>query len=260
MNIPFELFSSFNDIIYLDEPHKYYLNDNELISVTTLIHRYQENFDEKYWSEYKANELSVKSSDIISGWNFINKKGTSKGSIIHDYAENIFLNKMFKYPKDQIINQFGFDPIVNEYNITKKHVDMFKKDMLGKLIPIRTEMVVYDKESLIAGMMDMLFYNVRYNTLQIYDWKTNKDFSMTSKNRLKGSLYLLHDCDYNIYSLQLSMYKRIIERNTGIKLGDMYVVWFSHKNTKYEIIKMKDMSYFVDIIINERIDELKKVA
>ena len=41
-----ELFTAFNDVTYFDEPHKYYVDDKELISVTTLIHRYQEDFDE----------------------------------------------------------------------------------------------------------------------------------------------------------------------------------------------------------------------
>lgn len=258
IQIPNELFTSFNDVTFYDEPHKYYVGGKELISVTTLIHRYQEEFNESYWSDYKGSEFNLTPETILRAWNFINKKGTIKGSAIHDYAENLFQNKIFEYPKQLILNQFGFDPVLEEYQITKKHVDKFYDDVHNKLIPIRTEMVVYDKESLIGGMLDILFYNIKAQEFQIWDNKTNKKLTKEEKNRhLKGSLFAIEDCDLEIYSLQLEFYKRIIERNTNIKLGKSYIVWFSHNNPSYEIIETKDRSYYVNQIINERINEIK---
>lgn len=257
ITIPSELFTSFNDVTFYDEPHKYYVGGKELISVTTLIHKYQQVFDEDYWSDYKANEYNLTPEMVLRAWNFINKKGTIKGSAIHDYAENIFQNKVFKYPKELIINEFGFDPVWKEYEITKKHVDKFYCDVQGKLIPIRTEFVVYDKESLIGGMLDILFYNVKAKEFQIWDYKTNKKFTKESRERhLTGKLFMIEECDLEIYSLQLEMYKQIIEKNTGIKLGKSYIVWFSHNNPSYEIIETKNRQYHVSQIINERIAEL----
>jgi hypothetical protein len=257
VQIPHELFTSFNEITFYDEPHKYYVNGKELISVTTLLHKYQEEFNEDYWSNYKSEQFSISQKEVLRAWNFINKKGTIKGTAIHDYAENLFQNKEFKYPKELILNEFGFDPVINEYNITKKHVNKFYNDVQGKLIPIRTEMVVYDKESLIAGMLDMLFYNIKAQEFQIYDWKSNKDFTYEMKNRhLLDELFALEDCDMEIYSLQLELYKYIIEKATGIKLGNSYIVWFSHNNDNYKIMKTKDRKFYVNAIINKRIQEL----
>jgi hypothetical protein len=255
--IPSELFTAFNDITFYDEPHKYFLENQELISVTTLIHKYQEEFNEDYWSNYKADQFFLTQREILRGWNFINKKGTIKGSAIHDYAENLFLNKKYEYPKDIILNEFGFDPVHREYDITKKHVNKFYDDVKGKLIPIKTELVIYDKESLIAGMLDMLFYNVKYKVFQLFDWKTNKDFTFEMKSRhLLDDLCVIEDCDLEIYSLQLGLYKYIIEKNTGIKLGKSYLVWFSHNNPNYQIIEAKDRSVYVKMIVNNRIQEL----
>ena len=257
IQIPNKLFTSFNDITFYDEPHKYYINNKELISVTTLIHKYQEDFDEEFWSDYKSNELNISPRIIKRAWNFINKKGTIKGSAIHDYAENLFQNKIFEYPKQLILNEFGFDPVLNEYLTTKKHVDRFYNDVHNKLIPIRTEMVVYDKESLIGGMLDILFYNIKTKEFQIWDWKTNKKFSKENKSKhLLDKLCVLEDCDLETYSLQLGMYKYIIEKITGIKLGKSYIVWFSHNNDNYEIIETKDRSYYVKNLIDNRIAEL----
>lgn len=256
LQIPDKFFTTFNEVIYYDEPHKYYLGDKQLISVTTILHKYQEEFNEDYWSKIKANEHRITQREILRAWQFINKKGTIKGSTIHDYVENLFLNKVFNYPKQLILNEFGFDPVLTEYNITKKHVDRFHSDVMGKLIPIRTEMIVYDRESLIGGMLDILFYNVRAGEFQIWDNKTNKKITLKTERRLKDELYILDDSDLTIYSLQLSLYKYIIEKNTGIKLGKSYIVWFSHNNNNYEVIETKDYSYFINIIINNRITEL----
>jgi len=255
--IPSKFFTTFNDVEYHDEPHKYYLDGKELISVTTIIHRYQEEFAEDYWSNYKAEEYALTQKEVLRGWEFINKKGTMKGSAIHDYAECLFQNKVFPYPEQLMLDEFGFDPVWEEYKITKKHVDKFYNDVQGKLIPIRTEMVVYDRESLIGGMVDMLFYNKRAKCFQIWDWKTNKKFDKEMKSRhLKDKLYMLEESDLELYSLQLAMYKHIIEKNTGLKLGQSYVVWFSHNNDNYEIIKCKDREYYVKEIINDRLAEL----
>ena len=175
--IPTELFTSFNDIRYHDIPHKYYLDNKEFISVTTLIHKYQDDFDEEYWSGVKSMQYNVPQYQIKRAWKFINKKGTLKGSAIHDYAENLFQNKVYEYPEKLIKKEFGFDPVYKEYEITKSHVDKFYNDCKDKLIPLKTEYVVYDKESMVAGMLDVLFYNVKTKEIQIYDWKTNKDFT-----------------------------------------------------------------------------------
>lgn len=255
--VPNEIFTAFNDITFYDEPHKYFLDNREFISVTTLIHQYQEEFNEDYWSNYKGEQFHISQREILRAWKFINNKGTIKGSAIHDYAENLFQNKKFEYPKDMILKEFGFDPVINEYNITKKHVDSFYNDVRGKLIPIRTEYVVYDKESMIAGMLDILFYNVKMKEFQIWDWKTNKDFTFNVPERhLIRDLFMLEDCDMELYSLQMQMYKHIIEKNIPIKLGKSYIVWFSHNNDNYQIIETKDRSYYINLIVQNRIAEL----
>jgi len=249
-SIPTELYNTFNDVTYYDVPHKYYLGDKELTSVTTILHKYQDPFKEDYWARKKADEFNLSVEEVKNCWKFINKKGTLKGSIIHDYSENLFLHKVFYYPQDLVIKEFGFDPIRREYEITKKHVDNFYNDTVGKLIPIKTEFIMYDSESLIGGMTDIIFYNVKAKEIQIWDWKTNKDFTFeNSYQNLTNELSDLNDCDHEIYSLQLSMYKYIIEKNTGIKLGKSYLVWLSHNNNNYKVIEGIDRKNHINKII-----------
>lgn len=254
-NIPPDLFTKFNEVKYYDEPHKYYLNDKQLTSVTTLIHKYENEFNEEYWSDIKSKEFNISQNEIKYAWKFINEKATIKGSIIHDYAENIFLNKIFPYPKLYIENKFGYDPIYEDYKKTKGYVDNFYRICKNKLIPIKTEFIVYDKQYLVGGMVDILFWNIKESEFQIWDYKTNKNFSFESKNgeNLTGKLFLLEDCDLEKYSLQLSAYKYIIEKNTSLKLGKSYLVWFSSSNDDFKIIETKNREYYIKEIFKDNI-------
>lgn len=253
-NPPSELFYKFNDVKYYDEPHKYYVNDQQLTSVTTVIHKYDENFDENKWAKIKANQYNLKSNDIKYAWKFINEKATTKGSIIHDYTENLFLNKIFPYPKDMVINKFGYDAVWYEYIKTKKHVDKFYNRVKNILIPIKTELVCYDLEFLIGGMVDMLFYNVRTKKFEIWDYKTNSAPDAFNEDprfitNLKDPLFLLQNTALDIYSLQLSIYKYILLKHTPIELGNSYVVWFSCNNESYEIKETHDYTHLVEELL-----------
>lgn len=252
-----DIFKNFNGVTYYDEPHKYYYNDEQLTSVTTLIHKYEEPFDEDYWATIKGEEYGLDPEEVKEGWRFINKKATTKGSIIHDYAENLFLNKVFPYPKDKVIKEFGYDPIYDEYLLTKNHIDAFYKATFNKLIPIKTELVVFDEEYKIGGMVDLLVYNVKVKEFQIWDYKTNSAIKAFGEPQgyLKGKLGLIPNSDFHKYSLQLSTYKFIIEKNTGLKLGDCYLVWVSHRNSNYEIFKCNDYTDFTDIMFRDHRDK-----
>ena len=255
-NIPQEFFYVFNDVKYYDEPHKYYYNDKQLTSVTTLIHKYESNFDENYWAEVKANEYGVSKEHVLFCWKFINKRATMLGSMIHDYAENLFLNKVFKYPKEEILNEFGYDPIYESFEKTKNHVHAFYDRMKGILVPIKTELVVFDKDYNIGGMVDLLFYNLKTKKFEIWDWKTNssdKAFNDNDPNikPLTGIFSDILSTTLNVYSLQLSTYKYIIQKYIPIELGDSFLVWISHKNEKFEIKKTNDYTDRIETMFND---------
>ena len=60
--------------------------------------------------------------------------------------------------------------------------------------------------------------------------------------RFKSPINHLDVCEINTYSLQLGLYKHIIEKNTNLKLGNSYLIWINEKNTNYKIYKCKDMN------------------
>lgn len=249
MNKIGKLFTAFNKVTYYDEPHKYFIGNKELISVTKLIGKYKEDFDEEFWSVKKEYDFNVDQEEIKHGWKFINRVGTLKGSLIHDYAENLLNNKVFPYPQEKIETLFGYDPIKEQYFKTKNHVDNFYKENIKNLIPIKTELVVCDEEYGIGGMVDILFYNRKEKEYQIWDHKTNKEFSLESKTNLLFPINNLTESDIDVYSLQLELYKHIIEKNTGIKLGQSHLIWYSHLEPNYKIFKTKNVKKEIKTIL-----------
>jgi ATP-dependent exoDNAse (exonuclease V) beta subunit len=92
-------------------------------------------------------------------------------------------------------------------------------------------------------MIDQLFYNVKAKEFQIWDYKTNK--AITTKNdykkRMLNELWHLDECEFNTYSLQLGLYKKIIEENTNIKIGSSYICWVNEVNDTYKPMKVANM-------------------
>lgn len=242
MDISLKLFESFNKIKFEDSTHSYYIDNNKLTSVTTLIHNYSSHFDENYWSEIKAVEYGVLKCQVQYAWDFLNNLSTYKGSALHNFIENYYLNKLYEYPSENIVNHFGYDPVIKEYEIIKQQFIKFYNNSFGRLIPIKPEFIVYDEEYMVSGMVDMLFYNKKKNKLQIWDWKTNKALKTSNRfQKMSGIFSDLDDCEYNVYSLQLNTYKYIIQKNTGIEIDDLFIVWFFEGNDSYKIIQIPDM-------------------
>jgi ATP-dependent exoDNAse (exonuclease V) beta subunit len=97
--------------------------------------------------------------------------------------------------------------------------------------------------------MDNLSFNKKTNELVIFDYKTNKKINRISKykNKLLSPLEHLDDCEYNKYTLQIWLYKLILERNTPFSIGDSYILWFS--NEGYEQIKIPNFRKEAELIL-----------
>mgnify|MGYP001163544875 FL=1 len=244
MKITREL-AKFNNIKFHDQEHKYYLNGTRTKSVTSIIGEYKHPFDKEYWSKKKADERGITQEEIIKEWKYKADFSCEKGSAFHEYAENFLTNKIFPFPEHKITNALGGEENMLECkNAVIKLIKLFDKfydDSFGRLIPVKAEVVVGDEEWGVTGMIDQLFFNEKSGKLEIWDWKTNKAIKKQNKwQQFKEPLNHLDVCELNTYSLQLSFYRLIVERNTELELGDSYIVWFNENNEKYEIIKCYD--------------------
>ena len=257
MEITREL-AKFNTIKFHDKEHKYYMNDTKMSSVTQLIGKYKQPFDSDYWSEKKAKERGILKEEILKEWKYKADFSTQKGSAFHAFAENYLFNKVFPFPEEEMTEVLGGTENMLECRAAVKTIiELFKKfydDSYGKLIPVRAEVVVGDEQLGLCGMIDQLFWNEKSGKLEIWDWKTNKKIDRKNKwQQFKDPISHLDVCELNTYSLQLSTYKYIVERNTNLELGDSYIVWVNEKNDKYEVFKCHDFKEEVTNILSKNL-------
>jgi hypothetical protein len=75
------------------------------------------------------------------------------------------------------------------------------------------------------------------------DWKRSKQISMQSDYKKKGKFPLnkLEDVNYTHYSLQLNVYKHLIEKNTDYLIEYMALGVFHPDQAHYQVIPVKEM-------------------
>ena len=241
-----------DNTIYLDEDtHTYTVNgDTSFISSTTIIHQYFSKFDadkiitkmmkSKNWSKNKYYGLTP--DEIKRKWESNGKNSRELGTQLH-YDIECFYNKK------------NVENITIEYKYFKNYANDF-----SHLVPYRTEWKIYDNYLKWVGTVDMLYINTD-NSLSIYDWKRSKSIEKTSRYNkwaLEPELSHLPDTNYWHYSLQLNIYKYILENNYNKKIKDMNLVIFHENNSNYKIIPVINLSNEINILVKLRKNYLNK--
>ena len=121
-------------------------------------------------------------------------------------------------------------------------------DALEKFQSSCPKLKKYVIETMVKFTEKFVIWNEKQQCLQIWDWKTNTELHMNSKfnNKMKYCLSDLDECEFNVYSLQLNIYKKIIEKNTDLKFGSSHIVWFNENNPNYVLINCADYGDHVD--------------
>jgi len=240
----------FNRIKFHDKTHTYFVDGKVVpISVTKLIEHHKPSFNSDYFAGKKAKELGCSKEDILHIWKGSNFYSTQLGSYFHSYVENYFQNKIKPFPFDypqisKLLDEGQKTDLVKNCKDNVAKFDRFIAEH-GHLLPIRSELVVGDLDTgLICGMMDLLVYDEKIEGYAIYDYKTNKRFSYSSRFNKKFCKPLsdIECCEFNDYSIQLSLYKIFIERYTSLKIKEMNILWFHNSNEECQLIKCADMT------------------
>lgn len=266
------------NIAFNEELHKYFdVNDSSkhYTSVTTLIGKYEQEFDKDFWSSYKAleqlipkeywniekksllNSKKIKSEllslynisesdlnkakqDILDDWQKKNLESCERGTKIHADIENSF----YKKKKDIDVTKFG----VGGKFVCKK--DYYDLDLEYGVYP---EYLIYreseDGKLLIAGQVDLIIK--QGNNITIVDHKTNKKidqkggFNTTTKStaKMKYPLNTIEDCNFMHYTLQLSTYAWMLQKiNPNFVINDLILNHYDHEgnNTLYHCDYLKD--------------------
>jgi hypothetical protein len=211
--------------------------------VTTLLKDYKHIFDDVLIAGKYAKKHGMELMEVLKNWEQIRERSGTIGTEVHRYAEMKFLQEAY------VPHWYEYEPPTQLLT----YVDNFYHDTKDKLIPIKLEFVIGSFDKRLCGMIDKLFWNIKAQELQIWDYKTSKKIETSSpfKNKMQKGLKHLDDCEYNTYSLQLGIYKKIIETECQIKLGNSYICWLNAENDNYKVIKTAGMEQEVDLIWNE---------
>jgi len=109
------------------------------------------------------------------------------------------------------------------------------------LIPFRTEWLVFDEELKLSGSIDMVFKKPD-GTFAIYDWKRSKE--IRTQNNFQsglGPLSHLPDVNYWHYSMQLNVYRYMLQKNYGITVSELALVILHPTNTSWRILQLNLM-------------------
>lgn len=237
----------FDRITFYDSDHTYKIGGepSAKVSVTGLVNTVKEKFDEEKWAGIKAKEMGITPEEMKLLWKKNNQMATYQGSTLHNYIDNYYQNKVKPYNRDlakAILGDVLHDMMYKNLKVLVKQFNNFYSDTSEYILPIKNEFVVGDLGGTrICGMLDMLAYNTLSESFEIYDFKTNKRFSEKSEfeKKLLFPVEHLDECELNIYSLQLSLYKIFIQKYTDIKIDKLKIVWFSVSNEDYKVIELK---------------------
>jgi ATP-dependent exoDNAse (exonuclease V) beta subunit len=247
-----ELEECFSDILFLEKDHKYMFSDIPAkMSVSGLIKKYEKPFDSQKIAKFVADRDGFSTEDILEQWEFSKNYSCHKGSEFHKFVENYLNRKKTTIDKDAIELFFSKnkkfytpDSVKNYYSDLALNIKNFmnfynwwKQDH----ILLKPEFVIGDKESGICGTIDNLSYNKKTKELVIFDYKTNKEIKKSNprKETFLKELKHIQQCEYTKYSLQLSLYSTIIEKNSNFKVPKSYIVWVSGKEN-YDLIECLD--------------------
>jgi ATP-dependent exoDNAse (exonuclease V) beta subunit len=251
MNIHKEL-AKFKGIKYYDEPHIYIIDGQQLTSGTAFVGEFKEKFDSQGQAIKSAKKKGVSVEEMLAEWEFKGDFSRTKGTLLHNYAENHWQNKVL--PLDYTIydERFGEGLMKERLEECIRMFEEFYSKAQKNLIPIAMELVIGDAELGVGGMVDCLFWNDKYKEYQIWDYKTNKEIAEYSKykKRMKMPINFLHDCELEAYSIQLNLYKYIIQKNTDIKIGKCFLVHIHEEQEQYNVIECKEYQEIIQLLFD----------
>lgn len=191
---------------------------------------------------------------ISSFWDVNRNYAAEEGTRLHAYVE-AFYNGHRSPLRDILVKEDDSYRQFHAYH--REHVER------RGLVQFRTELLVWDRVFDIAGQVDMLYrtqedHEADRPRLLLYDWKRSSEIRYKGYSGEKGSGICggLEDCNYYQYSLQLNVYRYLIERNSVFRVTEMALVVFHPNQTSWALHPVKDMQELVEAMFNERVAAL----
>lgn len=236
------------NIIFLEKGHKYYINgDSNYISVTTIVHSIFPEFNvngliDKLIKDKNPKYIDKTPQTIKLEWKKNGEIAALEGTRLHRNIE-LYSNGIPVMDDSKEFNYF-----------------LLFKEKYPHLEPYRTEWFIYDEEFRIAGSIDMIYKDIRDDTFHIYDWKRTKPFSSKSSKDNVGFGPFSSIPNTNIwhYSLQLNIYKYLLEKNYNKTITSMKLCRLHPNSRSFQLVDIKNMTEQVELLLGIRKQQIEK--
>ena len=255
-----KILNEFNDLVFEEGPHKYFIGDIELPSVSQVTHQFTVPFESDEVAERYAEKNGMTKEYWLDQWKFNNLRATTTGTLVHAYGESLGWMRNGHPEKITEENKCKYIKEKNWLIPTRKKEEAILKfydELNENLHFVLAETKVYtgkNKEVTnlkqdYAGTFDILFYYKDPNDdsksgLCIFDFKTNselyKDFNRNNGIMMYAPFSDMYSEPYGAYTLQLSAYQMPLE-DIGLKVIARRIVWLKEDGT-YELIPLKDVT------------------
>jgi ATP-dependent exoDNAse (exonuclease V) beta subunit len=218
------------NIKFQDEGHIYTIAGvvDRPISVTTLIHNFFPAFNSdlviskmmKGSNWINSKYFGQSKEQIKDGWKKSGEEASKLGTLMHADIER-YLN-----------NEKVLNPTSIEFKYFLSFWQEFNKVNQG-FYPHRTEWLVYDEDKKLAGSIDCVLSNAS-GELVILDWKRSKEIKMENKyEKGIGPFACFDNCNLWHYTMQLNLYRHVLETRYGKTVLGMYIVVLHPNNDSY---------------------------
>lgn len=254
---------SFKDFKFFEDGHYYECKGKRVgISVTTFIHEFCNEFDAEEMAEKVANRDGKTIQQVLDEWAYKRDFSCEKGSLGHLYAQGLWNGEDIKEIQNKI--DLFTNGLENPIEIIQEQAERFYFDYQDHLEHLIDELPIGFEEYDIASCVDHLFYNKLTGGLVLVDYKTNSLMDGYNKKAYKKAMKVplshINDDALHHYHIQLSIYKFLIEKYTGLKVDEMFIVYMSENIENYEIIDIPYLKEEVEKILeNRRIKNMKSV-
>lgn len=178
-----------------------------LTSSTTLLKKFKQPFETDLIAKRYAAKHGRDPEEVKQEWNNKANTAATKGTYIHkileDLANGVPVERQNKYPEEEVAFQF--------------HRDFYES---GLWKPVAMEEILWSPIGL-SGQADGIV-ETQYGETVLIDYKTSKKIARDNDygRKMLHEFGHLDECEYNLYSLQLSLYKMMannIMPNSPIK-------------------------------------------
>ena len=229
---------SFKDFKFYEDGHYYECKGKRVgISVTTFIHEYCNEFDAEGMAEKVANRDGKTVQQVLDEWAYKRDFSCEKGTTCHEWSQSLWSGAEYKPLLFDESKEY-----MSALDKIKNQAVNFKNDYQEHLEHLIDELPIGSEEFNIASCVDHLFYNKLTGGLVLVDYKTNSLMEGYNKKAYKKAMKVplshINDDALHHYYIQLSIYKFLIEKYTGLKVDEMFIVYMSENIENYEIIEI----------------------